>query len=83
MDIEQVRKIRRQVFFTKLTMQNIEKFCFVSIVKKGPSVVTQFLSHLFEKKFEKSKNSEKQRKSKKICFFNIFVLFLASSEKNF
>ena len=33
--IQQVRKTRRQVFFTKLTMQNIEEFCFISIVKRG------------------------------------------------
>jgi hypothetical protein len=48
-------------------------------------VVTQFLTHLFDKIFEKSKNSEKQRKSKKICF-NIFPSFLAfstSSKKEF
>jgi hypothetical protein len=31
-------------------------------------VATQFLTHLFDKIFRKSKNSEKQRKSKKICF---------------
>jgi hypothetical protein len=42
-------------------------------------VVTQFLSHLFDKIFEKSKNSEKQQKSKKIHFFNIFASFLAFS----
>jgi predicted polyphosphate/ATP-dependent NAD kinase len=33
--IQQVRKTRRYVFLTKLTMQNIEEFCFVSIVKRG------------------------------------------------
>ena len=36
--------------------------------KEGASVVTQFLTHFFDKIFGKSKNSEKQRKSKKICF---------------
>jgi len=33
------------------------------------SVVTQFLTHLFDKISRKFKNSEKQRKSKKIRFF--------------
>jgi hypothetical protein len=33
------------------------------------SVVTQFLTHLFDKISGKFKNSEKQRKSKKIHFF--------------
>jgi hypothetical protein len=40
--------------------------------------VTQFLTHLFDKILEKSKNSEKQRKSKKYVF-NIFASFLAFS----
>jgi len=51
--------------------------------KEGASVATQFLTHLFYKIFEKSKNSE-QQKSKKYVF-NIFVSFLAfsaSSQKN-
>jgi len=49
------------------------------------SVVTQFLTHLFDKISGKFKNSEKQRKSKKIHFFYIFASFLvfsASSQKN-
>jgi len=49
------------------------------------SVVTQFLTHLFDKFFGKSKNSEKQRKSKKYVL-NIFASFLAfstSSKKEF
>jgi hypothetical protein len=33
---------RRQVFFTKLTMQNIEEFCFVSIVKRGHLLLPNF-----------------------------------------
>jgi len=31
---------------------------------------------------KKSKNSEKTTKIQKICFFNIFASFLASSQKN-
>jgi hypothetical protein len=46
--------------------------------KEGASVATQFLTHLFDKIFEKSKNSEQQQKSKKYVF-NIFVSFLAFS----
>jgi hypothetical protein len=44
-------------------------------------VVAQFLTHLFYKIFEKSKNNE----NPKNMFFNIFALFLAfsaSSQKN-
>jgi ABC-type Na+ transport system ATPase subunit NatA len=40
--IQQVSKTRRQVFFTKLTMQNIEEFCFVSIVKRGHLLLPNF-----------------------------------------
>jgi len=43
------------------------------------------LTHLFDKIFKKSKNSEKQRQSKKYVF-NIFASFLAfstSSKKEF
>jgi hypothetical protein len=29
-------------FFTKLTMQNIEEFCFVSIVKRGHLLLPNF-----------------------------------------
>jgi hypothetical protein len=50
------------------------------------SVVTQFLTHLFDKISRKFKNSEKQRKSKKIRFFFYifasFLVFSASSQKN-
>jgi len=51
---------------------------FCKHCKEGAFVVTQFLTHLFDKIFEKSKNSEKQRKSKKNVF-NIFASFLAFS----
>jgi hypothetical protein len=34
-----------------------------------PYVATQFFTHLLDKIFEKSKNNEKQWKSKQICFF--------------
>jgi hypothetical protein len=47
-------------------------------------VVTQFLTHLFDKIFKKSKNNEKQQ-NPKTTFFNIFASFLAfsaSSQKN-
>jgi len=46
--------------------------------KDGASVVTQILTHIFYKIFRKSKNSEKQWKSKKNVF-NIFASFLAFS----
>jgi hypothetical protein len=36
--------------------------------KERASVVTQFLTHFFDKIFEKSKNNEKQQKSKKYVF---------------
>jgi hypothetical protein len=52
--------------------------------KEGASVVTQFLTYIFDKIFKKSKNSEKQKNPKNM-FFNIFALFLAfsaSSQKN-
>jgi hypothetical protein len=39
---ERERERRRQVFFTKLTMQNIEEFCFVSIVKRGHLLLPNF-----------------------------------------
>ena len=38
-------KLNRQkdkFFFTKLTMQNIEEFCFVSIVKRGHLLLPNF-----------------------------------------
>jgi len=46
-------------------------------------VVTQFLTHLFDKIFGKFKNSEKQRKSKKYVFNMCasFLAFLTSSKK--
>jgi hypothetical protein len=40
-------KLNRQkdkFFFTKLTMQNIEEFCFVSIIKRGHLLLPNFLS---------------------------------------
>ena len=62
-------------FFTKLTTQNIEEFCFVSIVKRGHLLLPNFwlmFSQIFRKK---SKNSEKQRKSKKYFFIYICIVF--------
>jgi hypothetical protein len=47
--------------------------------KERASVVTQFLTHLFDKIFEKSKNNKKKQKSKKYVFLNIFASFLAFS----
>ena len=38
-------KLNRQkdkFFFTKLTMQNIEEFCFVSIIKRGHLLLPNF-----------------------------------------
>jgi len=46
------------------------KYC-----KEEAFVVTQFFTHLFDKIFEKSKNSKKQRKSKKIYFKYICIVF--------
>ena len=36
------RKKHLEFFFTKLTMQNIEEFCFVSIVKRGHLLLPNF-----------------------------------------
>jgi hypothetical protein len=47
--------------------------------KEGAFIATQFFTHLFYKIFEKPKNSKKTTKIQKICFFNIFALFLAFS----
>jgi hypothetical protein len=33
---------KKKIFFTKLTMQNIEEFCFVSIVKRGHLLLPNF-----------------------------------------
>ena len=33
---------KKEIFFTKLTMQNIEEFCFVSIVKRGHLLLPNF-----------------------------------------
>jgi len=66
--------IRRQVFFTKLTMQNIEEFCFVSTVKRGHLLLPHFYP-CFDKISKNIKNREKQRKSKK----NMFLIFLRRS----
>ena len=33
--VNEKRDRKTSFFFTKLTMQNIEDFCFVSIVKRG------------------------------------------------
>jgi ribosome-binding ATPase YchF (GTP1/OBG family) len=45
LDEWRLSKLGRQkgkFFFTKLTMQNIEEFCFVSIVKRGHMLITNF-----------------------------------------
>ena len=79
-----VRKIRKQVFFTKLTMQNIEEFCFVSIVKRGHLLLPNFWP-TFLKKNLKNPKIVKNNKNPKNTFFNIFASFLtfsASSQKN-
>jgi len=36
------RKKHLEFFFTKLTMRNIEEFCFVSIVKRGHLLLPNF-----------------------------------------
>jgi hypothetical protein len=54
-------------------MQNIEEFCFVSIVKRGHLLLPHF-DPCFNKFSEKFKNSEKHWKSKKYVF-NTFASF--------
>ena len=41
-------------FFTKLTMQNIEEFCFVSIVKRGGIYCYPIFDPCFDKFSEKN-----------------------------
>jgi len=41
-------------------MQNIEEFLLRKHCKEGASVATQFLTHIFDKFTEKTKNSKKQ-----------------------
>ena len=77
-DIQQVRKTRRQVFFTKLNMQNIEEFRFVSIVKRGHMLLSNFWP-TFLIKFLKNKKIAKNKKNPKKYVFNIFVSFLTFS----
>jgi hypothetical protein len=36
------RKKHLEFFFTKLTLRNIEEFCFVSIVKRGHLLLPNF-----------------------------------------
>jgi ABC-type Na+ transport system ATPase subunit NatA len=82
--MKQVRKTRRQVFFTKLTMQNIKEFCFVSIVKRGHLLLPNFLP-MFLMNFQKKQKIAKNIENPKKCFFDIFASFLAfsaSSQKN-
>jgi hypothetical protein len=54
--------------------------------KEGASVATQFLTHLFDKIFEKNPKIVKNNENPKKYFFYIFALFLAfstSSKKEF
>jgi len=39
---EKKRKKHLEFFFTKLTVRNIEEFCFVSIVKRGHLLLPNF-----------------------------------------
>jgi hypothetical protein len=39
---EKKRKKHLEFFFTKLTMRNIEEFCFISIVKRGHLLLPNF-----------------------------------------
>jgi len=84
-DIQQVSKTRRQVFFTKLTMQNIEEFCFVSIVKRGHILLPNFLPIFFIKILENQKITKNNENPKKYVFntFASFLAFSTSSQKNF
>jgi hypothetical protein len=53
--------------------------------KEGASVATQFLTHVLIKFLKNPKITKNKKNPKKICFFNIFALFLAfssSSQKN-
>ena len=82
-----VPKIKKKRLFSiqQFCHENYVFFEFHSSVFYVKDVVTQFLTHLFDKIFEKSKTSEKQQKSKKYVFLNIFasfLAFLASSQKN-
>jgi len=76
--MKQVRKTRRQVFFTELTMQNIEEFCFLSIVKRGHLFLPNFLP-VFLINFQKKQKIAKNIENSKKCFFDIFASFLAFS----
>jgi len=66
-------------------MQNIEEFCFVSIVKRGHLLLPNFLP-VFLMNFQKKQKIAKNIENPKECFFDIFALFLAfsaSSQKEF
>jgi len=83
-DIQQVSKTRKQDFFTKLTMQNIQEFCFVSIVKRGNLLLPNFLP-IFLIKFSENQKITKNNENPKKYIFNTFASFLAfstSSQKN-
>ena len=83
MDIEQVKKTRRQVFLYKAYYAKhwgvlLRKHC-----KEGASVATQFLTHVlinFQKNSKIAKNIENPKK----YIFNTFASFLAfaASSKN-
>jgi hypothetical protein len=75
-------------FQSKVTLclvSNPVSWSFLVLVWPTTDVVTQFLTHLFDKIFKKSKNSEKQRQSKKYVFniFGSFLAFSTSSKKEF
>ena len=65
MDIEQTEI---QVFLYKAYYAKHREFLLRKHCKEGASVATQFLTHVFDIFFKKSKNREKQRKSKKYVF---------------
>jgi len=83
-NIQQVRKTRRQVFLYKAYYAKhwgvlLRKHC-----KEGASVATQFLTHVLIN-FQKNSKIAKNIENKKKYIFNTFasfLAFLASSQKN-
>jgi len=51
----------------------LRNFCFVSIVKRGAYIATQFFTHVFDKFSEKNKNSKKTMKTPKKKAFLIYL----------
>jgi hypothetical protein len=84
--IQQVKKTRRQVFFTKAYYAKHSGVLLRKHYKEGASVVTQFFFINVLINFQKNPKIAKNIENpKKIYIFNIFasfLAFLASSQKN-